>query len=129
MFYQCLVQNRQIDVGTAEIIKNSASIAVELPDSAFTRVVQADTGCYHIDKASWDALPTWDWVDIMTANGIRIPDVPGLKMSQKIFQNEDKEIGAYATLIGSPVGSSSTSLPLENADGQEQNGNNNATPR
>ena len=62
MFYKCLVQNKQIDVMTAEHIKNSASIAVELPDSAFTRVKNADAECYHIDKAIWETLPTWDWM-------------------------------------------------------------------
>ena len=67
----------------------SAPVAVELPETAFTRVKNADTECYHIDRAFWDTLPTWEWMDIFKANGVVLPDVPEMKRLNKAARKEN----------------------------------------
>ena len=89
MDYKCLVIDKQIDTTTAERIMKSAPVAVELPETDFTRVKNADTECYHIDKAFWDTLPAWEWMDIFKANGVVLPDVPKMKRLNKAARKEN----------------------------------------
>ena len=65
---------------------------VELPEEAFTRVLNVHTECYTIGRQFWDSLPTWEWSNIFKANGVELPPKVEMKRLNKVARKEIKSI-------------------------------------
>ena len=93
MDYKRLVLDRQIDTSSAAQIMKQCPVGVALPEAAFTLVKNADAECYQIDRAFWDSLPTWDWMEIFKANGVELPDVVEIKRQNRKARKEITDAG------------------------------------